>query len=81
MTHHEAVAMVEAWDRQAIMRGIIAKRRTLWNILYALDGWKPAESVIDDLDALVQTPEVNGIRALLGIEMRDCPPWAGNVAI
>jgi len=81
MTRPAAISLVEAWDRQAIMRGLPGRRRALWNILYALDGWKPAASVKDDLDSLVQTPEVEDIRAVLGLELRDCPPWAGKVAI
>ena len=79
MTRWEATYTVEQWDKIAIQRGDIARRASLWRILYALDGWYPAAKVIDDLDALEQTEAVQAIREILGLEARDAPAWVGKV--
>ncbi len=79
MTRWEAIYTVEQWDKIAIQRGDIARRASLWRILYALDGWYPVAKVIDDLDALEQTEAVQAIREILGLEAKDAPAWAGKV--
>jgi hypothetical protein len=79
MTRPEAIALVEKWDGIAARRGDVARRSALWRILYALDGWYPAAKVIDDLDALTQTDEVEAIRELLGLDTQDAPAWAGRI--
>jgi hypothetical protein len=79
MTRPESIALVEKWDRVAIARKDPTMRARLWRILYSLDGWYPAAKVVDDLDALAQTDEVEAIRELLGLETKDAPAWAGKV--
>lgn len=68
---YRLIGVVEGWDRIAAEREDIQLRKRLWNILYALDGYKPSECVIDDLDALEQTERVMQIREFLGIPARD----------
>lgn len=79
MTRPEAEKLVLRWDRVAYERKDTARRKLLWKILDALAGWRPAEDVVDDLDALRQTDEVEAIREALGLETRDAPLWAGRV--
>jgi hypothetical protein len=81
MTRPQAIETILRWDRYAIDRKLVERRRGLWRIMDAIDGRPVTDAVIDALDELEQTDEVQAIRALLGIENREAPCWAGKVAI
>jgi len=80
MTRSAAIDLLLKWDRYAIDRRLVERRKGLWRIMDALDGSPVTDAVIDALDELEQTDDVKEIRALLGIEDRDAPVWAGKVA-
>jgi len=80
MTRPAAIDLLLKWDRYAIDRRMFERRKGLWRIMDAIDGTPVTDAVIDALDELEQTDDVKEIRALLGIEDRDAPVWAGKVA-
>jgi len=77
MTRPAAIDLLLKWDRYAIDRLMFERRKGLWRIMDAIDGTPVTDAVVDALDELEQTDDVKAIRALLGIQDRDAPMWAG----